>query len=67
MIVAFDASILIYVIDEQAKPPIDSATGKPVDRCHERVRRLLESLQQQNASLRSSFRRRRWRKCWCAR
>jgi predicted nucleic acid-binding protein len=46
LIVAFDASILIYVIDEQAKPPIDSATGKPVDRCHERVRRLLESLQQ---------------------
>ena len=51
MIVAFDASILIYVIDEQAKPPIDPATGKPVDRCHERVMHLLESLQQQNAKI----------------
>lgn len=51
MIVAFDASILIYVIDEQAKPPIDPATGKPVDRCHERVTHLLESLQQQNAKI----------------
>ena len=51
MIVAFDASILIYVIDEQAKPPIDSATGKPVDRCHDRVVHLLESLQQQNAKI----------------
>lgn len=51
MIVAFDASILIYVIDEQAKPPIDPATGKPVDRCHDRVMHLLESLQQQNAKI----------------
>jgi predicted nucleic acid-binding protein len=51
LIVAFDASILIYVIDEQAKPPIDPATGKPVERCQERVRHLLESLQQQNAKI----------------
>lgn len=51
MIVAFDASILIYVIDEQAKPPVDPATGKPVDRCHERVTHVLESLQQQNAKI----------------
>jgi len=46
LIVAFDASILIYVIDEQAKPPADPATGSPVDRCRERVTYLLESLQQ---------------------
>lgn len=51
MIVAFDASILIYVIDEDAKPPIDPATGKPIDRCHERVTQLLETLQQQNAKI----------------
>lgn len=51
MIVAFDASILIYVIDEQAKPPTDPATGNPVDRCRERVTHLLESLQQQNAKI----------------
>ncbi|WP_297856728.1 hypothetical protein [Elioraea sp.] len=51
MIVAFDASILIHVIDEQAKPPTDPATGNPVDRCHERVTHLLESLQRQNAKI----------------
>jgi len=51
LIVAFDASILVYVIDDQAKPPIDLATEKPVDRCHERVLHLLESLQQQNAKI----------------
>lgn len=51
MIVAFDASILIYVIDEHAQPPIDAATGLAVDRCHERVTHLLETLQQQNAKI----------------
>lgn len=51
MIVAFDASILIYVIDAQAKAPIDPATGKPFDRCQERVNYLLESLQQKNAKI----------------
>jgi hypothetical protein len=42
---------LIYVIDEQAKSPIDPATKKPVDRCHDRVMHMLESLQQQNAKV----------------
>lgn len=51
MIVVFDASILIYVIDEHAKPPIDPSTGEPVDRCHERVMHLLEFLQRQNAKI----------------
>jgi predicted nucleic acid-binding protein len=51
LITAFDASILMYVIDEQAKPPVDPATGKPVDRCHERVTHLLETLEQQSAKI----------------
>ena len=51
MIVAFDASILIYVIDEQAKPPLDPLTSKPIDRCHERVTHLLETLQQQSTKI----------------
>lgn len=51
MIVAFDASILIYVIDEQPNPPTDPTTGNPVDRCNERVTHLLGSLQQQNAKV----------------
>lgn len=51
MIVAFDASILIYVIDDQANPPVDPVSGQPVDRCHGRVMHLLETLQQQNAKI----------------
>ena len=51
MIVEFDASILIYVIDDEANPPIDPATGMPVDQCQERVTHLLESLQQQSAKI----------------
>jgi hypothetical protein len=51
LIVAFDASILIYVIDDEAKPPADPATGMPVSQCQERVTHLLESLQQQNAKI----------------
>lgn len=51
MIVAFDASILVYVLDTLANAPIDPTTGKPVDRCHERVNHLLATLQQLNAKI----------------
>lgn len=51
MIVAFDASILIYVFDPQANAPNNPITGKPVDRCHERVNHLLATLQQQDAKI----------------
>lgn len=51
MIVAFDASILIYVIDEKANAPVDPATGQPVDGCRARVMHLLEILQQENAKV----------------
>lgn len=51
MIVAFDASILIYVIDAHAKPPTDPATGHPVEHCRERVAHLFEVLEQQNAKI----------------
>jgi hypothetical protein len=45
LIVSFDASILVYVIDAKANAPIDQATGAPVDRCQERVTYLLKRLQ----------------------
>lgn len=51
MIVAFDASILIYVIDENAPPPVDPITGNTVAHCKERVEYLLESLQKDNAKI----------------
>ncbi len=51
MIVAFDASILVYVLDPQANAPTDPQTGKPVDRCQDRVNHLITTLQQQNAKI----------------
>lgn len=51
MIVAFDATVLIYVIDARANPPLDPKTGQPVDHCQERVIHLLETLQQANAKI----------------
>ncbi len=51
MNVAFDASVLIYVLDERASAPTDPATGKPVDRCAERVTHLIATLQQQGARI----------------
>ena len=51
MIVAFDASILIYVLDKAANPPVDPATGKPVDSCQDRVAHLLEILQERDAKI----------------
>jgi hypothetical protein len=37
LIVAFDASVLVYVVTPEANAPIDKATGKPVVRCADRV------------------------------
>jgi predicted nucleic acid-binding protein len=51
LIVVFDASIIVYVIDDRAKPPVDRANFKPVDRCRERVSHLLQFLQEQNAKI----------------
>lgn len=51
MIVAFDASILIYIIDEQANAPVDPATRQPVEGCRARVMHLLEILQRQDAKI----------------
>lgn len=51
MIVAFDASILIFVRNANANAPLDPATGKPVERCQERVEWLIETLQQANGRI----------------
>jgi hypothetical protein len=51
VIVAFDASILTYIIDENAKPPTDPATLAAVTFCKERVRYLLDTLQQAGAKI----------------
>jgi predicted nucleic acid-binding protein len=51
LIVALDATVLIYLFTPHASPPNDPATGKPVERCEARVRHLLSSLQNQNAKI----------------
>ena len=44
MIVAFDASTLIYLFDDQAAAPIDPESGKLVDRCRDRIEHMIETL-----------------------
>jgi hypothetical protein len=51
LIVVFDASILVYVVDDEASPPTDPATGQPVEYCQARVVHLLNRLQQQQAKI----------------
>ena len=51
MTAAFDASVLIYVFDEGAKPPLDPSTGKPVTRCKNRVDYLIDTLQRDSQTI----------------
>jgi predicted nucleic acid-binding protein len=51
VIVAFDATVLIYIIDENAPPPHDPATGQPVKDSKDRLEHLLITLQKENAKI----------------
>lgn len=51
MIVAFDANILVYLLDENAKPPIDLATGEPIAECKRRIEYLVSMLEQSRAKI----------------
>ncbi|CAN5786072.1 hypothetical protein BH23PSE1_BH23PSE1_09810 [soil metagenome] len=42
--VVFDTSILLLVLDPQAKPPDDPKSGAPVDRAAERIEHLIKTL-----------------------
>lgn len=42
--VVFDTSILLLVLDPNAKPPDDPATGQPLDKAPERINYLIENL-----------------------
>lgn len=44
MIVALDASVLVFFFDQDAKAPVDPETGRPIDRCAERVSFLISQL-----------------------
>lgn len=42
--VVFDTSTLLLLIDPDVLPPIDQATGKPLERCKERIEHLIKEL-----------------------
>jgi len=48
---AIDASILIYIFDEDAPAPTSTTTGKPVPFCRERVEHLIETLQRDKVKI----------------
>lgn len=51
MIVAFDTSVLVYFFDEQARPPLDPASGAPVSECKDRLDFLIATLQRDKAKI----------------
>jgi hypothetical protein len=42
--VVMDSAILLLLFHPTAKPPLDATTGKPVEKCQERIEYLLENL-----------------------
>jgi hypothetical protein len=51
LIVAFDASVLVYFFDEKAKAPLDEVTGQPVTDCKARIDFLIAALQRNKAKI----------------
>jgi predicted nucleic acid-binding protein len=51
LIVAFDASTLIYLFDDQAAAPVDPGSGRPVERCRDRIEYLLDTLAKKKARI----------------
>jgi len=51
LIVAFDASVLVFVITPDAKAPIDPATSERVTRCADRINFLIAELARERAKI----------------
>lgn len=51
MIAVIDASILVYLIDPDAKPPLDPRTKEPLEGCQERLSHLIARLERDRATL----------------
>lgn len=51
MIVAFDASVLVYLFNKDANAPIDLATNEVVPQCAERLEFLLATLHREKAKI----------------
>ena len=51
MIVAFDASILVYLFDREAASPLGKKSGQPVERCWDRLQHLIATLSRDKAKI----------------
>ena len=51
MIVAIDATVLVFLFDREAKAPLNPETGQPVADCHARIEHLIAELQQAKAKI----------------
>lgn len=51
MIVALDASVLIFLFEKDAKAPVNPQTGRPLDRCYDRVNYLVTQLAASSAKI----------------
>lgn len=51
MTAAIDTSLLLYILNEETSAPIDPSTGKPVERCAERVNLLIAELAKKREKL----------------
>lgn len=51
MIVAFDASVLVYLFDRNARSPLDPTTGQAVANCKERIDFLLATLDRSHTKI----------------
>tara|TARA_R110000850_G_scaffold112652_1_gene226814 strand:- start:194 stop:736 length:543 start_codon:yes stop_codon:yes gene_type:complete len=49
--VVFDSSVLLLVLDPNAKPPNDPATGQPLDKAAERIEYLIGNLTADNEKI----------------
>lgn len=50
MTAAIDTSLLLYILNENTSAPTDPTTGKPVERCAERVNELIADLAKKRKS-----------------
>lgn len=51
MIAVFDATVLVYLLDADAKAPLDPSRGAPIECCADRVNHLLSELQEMKARI----------------
>ncbi len=49
--IAVDTSVFLYLIKPDSSPPVDTATGKPVEGCQNRIEFLISSLSKAGTKL----------------